>query len=73
MDLTKRKNKLIDAFRKIDDESLLARVESLVFHKKHSSSKKGLLDFAGIWDDKSASQIKAAIEEACGKIDHNDW
>ena len=69
-----RKLHLIEAILKIEDEALLNEVESLLARDAiKMAEKKRPEDFAGIWSEEEAEEMKKIIEESCEQIDPDDW
>ena len=69
-----RKLYLIEALLKEDDENILSDVEALLIKRKtDTGEKKTFKDFAGIWTEEEAEEIKKFIEEGCEQIHPDDW
>jgi protein-disulfide isomerase len=69
-----RKLHLIEAILKIEDEAVLSRIETLLNTDEPApATRKTFKDFAGIWTDEEADEIKKHIEEGCGQIDPDEW
>ncbi len=74
--LENRKIQVIEEVLKVN-ESTLAELESVL--KKNRKRKlrggpaKKISDFTGVMSKSDVNQIKKAIQEACEKIDSNDW
>jgi hypothetical protein len=69
-----RKLHLIEAILKTDDEVTLSTIEKILNQGDAApATNKTIKDFAGIWTDEEADEIKKYIEEGCGQIDPDDW
>ena len=79
----RRKIQLIEDLLKVDNDTTLKQVET-VLHKskkpvrrggKPADKKKKLSahDFLGVWTKEEAVAIEKIIEEGCEQIDHNGW
>jgi hypothetical protein len=69
-----KKLHLIEEILKIENDSVLDEVESVISKSKlHSVDRKGFKDFAGIWTAEEADNIKRIIEESCEQINPDDW
>lgn len=69
-----RKINLIEAVIKVNDESILIELETLLSKKKAKKSKVfSAHNLSGIWNKKDAGLIKKAIKESCEQIHQNDW
>ncbi len=70
-----RKKSLIEAVLKINDETVLSELETVVKRKKLKLKKTKLSahNFLGKWSKKDATLIENAIEEGCEKIDEDGW
>jgi hypothetical protein len=69
-----RKLHLIEAILKIEDDATLSNIEKLLNPDESvQEARKTFKDFAGIWTEEEAEEIKKNIEEGCGQIDPNDW
>lgn len=68
-----RKLYLIEEILKIEDEAVLAEVESLISSKMHAIKRRSFKDFAGIWTEEEANEMKRIIEESCEQINPDDW
>ncbi|GAA4746982.1 hypothetical protein [Flavisolibacter ginsenosidimutans] len=69
-----RKLHLIEALLKVEDEKKLQEIEALLLQvSPKSSTGKRPEDFAGIWTEEEAEEIKKYIEEGCEQINHDDW
>lgn len=69
-----KKLHLIEEIIKIENESLLEEVESVITKgKQQTTTGKGFKDFAGIWTEKEADEISKIIEDNCEQINPDDW
>lgn len=69
-----RKLNLIEAILKLEDEATLSTMEKLLYTDEPTpATKKTFKDFAGIWTEEEAEEIKKHIDEGCGQIDPNEW
>lgn len=74
MNAEARKLHLIEAILKVEDEALLNEVENLLEKAEaRPVERKRPEDFAGIWTEEEAEEIKRSIEESCEQIDPDDW
>lgn len=74
MNAEARKLHLIEAILKVEDEALLNEVASLLEKgEARPVERKRPEDFAGIWTEEEAEEIKRSIEESCEQIDPDDW
>ncbi len=65
---------LVEAILKTEDEGKLSSIEKILYQDESASAaKKTFKDFAGIWTEEEADEIKKIIEEGCGQIDPDDW
>lgn len=69
-----KKLHLIEEILKIENEALLAEVETVISRgKMHAVTEMSIKDFAGIWTTEEADEIKRIIEESCEQINPDDW
>lgn len=69
-----RKLHLIEEILKIENDEVLAEVESVITkNKMHAANRKSFKDFVGIWTVEEADEMKRIIEESCEQINPNDW
>ncbi|MGZ3839607.1 MAG: hypothetical protein ACXVMS_10460 [Flavisolibacter sp.] len=68
-----RKLHLIEEILKIDDEAVLAEMETLISNKMYAVKGRSFADFAGIWSAEEADEMKRIIEESCEQINPDDW
>ena len=69
MELRNLKQHLLEELSKVNDETLLKDLEQ-VFKKRRRkpSGKSKLSDFAGIWKESEAEEMKHIISEGCEQI-----
>jgi hypothetical protein len=70
-----RKLHLIEEILKIENDSLLDEVESLITKGKvmELTNKRSFGDFVGSLTDAEAAEIKNTIEDSCEQINPDDW
>lgn len=68
-----RKLHLIEEILKIEDEAVLAEVESLINSKMHTVKRRSFTDFAGMMSDEEADELEKIIDEGCEQINPDDW
>ncbi|WP_040496914.1 hypothetical protein [Fulvivirga imtechensis] len=73
MDIQTRKLRLIEAFLKIKDNSILDKMEELLRSKPMTNPKPEVDKFVGIWSKDEAEEIKKVIAEGCEQINEEDW
>ncbi len=77
MSLHDRKQNFIDDYMKINDERVMDALENVLkksrLKNSNASSKKSILDFAGIWNDEEANEMRRLIEASCETIHPDDW
>lgn len=76
MYLETKKINVIAEVLKVEDESTLDKIESVLKEKKPKKRKtknKSIYDFVGILTDEEAAQMKRAIKESCETIHPDDW
>lgn len=73
MDIQTRKLRLIEAFLKIKDNSILDKMEELLRSKPTTNQKPDVDKFVGIWSKGEAEEIKKVIAEGCEQINEEDW
>jgi hypothetical protein len=54
-------------------EQVLEYTRSLGHKPLRGTPSEALRPFLGIWSDEDAEEVKRAIEEACERVDPNDW
>jgi len=69
-----KKLHLIEEILKIENDAVLAEVETVLAKSKvNAVRKKSFKDFAGILSDEEVSQLEKTIEEGCETINPDDW
>ena len=69
-----RKIHLIEEVLKIDNDTTLEKLESVLRDAAHVTKKKASAhDFVGMWTKKDAALIEKAITEGCEQINPDDW
>ena len=70
-----RKINLIEAVMKLNNESTLIELETVIKKSKtkKKEQKRSAHDFLGVWSNKDATLIGKAIEEGCEQIHEDDW
>ncbi len=69
-----KKLHLIEEILKIENDSVLDEVETVIIKNKLPSvSDKKFKDFSGIWSVQEADEMKRIIEETCEQINPDDW
>jgi hypothetical protein len=69
-----KKLHLIGEILKIENDSILDEVETVIIKNKlQSVSDKKFKDFSGIWSVEEADEMKRIIEETCEQINPDDW
>jgi hypothetical protein len=69
-----KKLHLIEEILKIEDEAVLAEVETVITRNKiHAVNRRSFKDFAGIMSDEEAGELERIIEEGCEQIHPDDW
>jgi len=68
-----RKMHLIEEVIKVEDESTLNELETVLKKSKKHSNKKSIYDFVGVLSDKDAKQMKKAIQETCEIVHVDEW
>ena len=68
-----RKIHLIEEVLKIDDESTLSELETVLKRsKKTAKDKLSVYDFLGVMNKKETEKMRKAIEESCEIINEDD-
>lgn len=65
------KIKFLEEFMTLKDEEVIRKLYATLQTEKRAKSTS-LTDFAGIWSDEEAAQMRQAVEE-CRNIDANEW
>ena len=74
MYIESRKIHLIEEVLKVEDESTLTALETVLKKAKKLKEKRhGIYDFVGVISKKEATDMRRAIEETCETINENDW
>jgi len=69
-----KKLHLIGEILKMENEAVLEEMETLISNSKlHAVGRKNFKDFAGIWSEQEADEMKRIIEESCEQINPDDW
>lgn len=69
-----RKLRLIEEIIKIEDEAVIAEIETVITKSKlHPAGHQKLKDLVGILSDEEADEMKRTIEEGCGRVNPDDW
>lgn len=74
MELRNLKQHLLEELKKVTDETTLKNLEQVL--KKSSKKrlpKSKLSDFAGIWKESEAEEMKRIISSGCEQIHEDDW
>lgn len=65
---------LIEEILKIDNEALLAEVETVIAKGKlHAVKRRSFTEFAGMMTDSEVNELEKTISDGCETIDSNDW
>lgn len=65
---------LIEEILKIENEALLAEVETVIARGKlHAVKRKSFTEFAGMMTDEEVNELDKAIAEGCETINADDW
>ena len=69
-----RKIQLIEDVLKVDNDSILSKLENVLKNSRATKDKKKTIyDFVGIISNKEAQEIKKAIKETSETIHIYDW
>ena len=70
-----KKIQLIEEVLRLDNNSVLREVESILKRSRKSGLKTcgSAYDLLGLWSKKDSELIEKAIEEGCEKIYLDDW
>jgi hypothetical protein len=68
-----RKLHLIEKILRIEDEAVLAEVESLLNGKLQVVRPGNFAGFAGIWTEEEADEMKRIIKDSCEQTNPDDW
>jgi hypothetical protein len=65
---------LIEEILKIENEALLAEVETVIARGKlHAVKRKSFTEFAGMMTDDEVNELEKTIVEGCETINADDW
>jgi hypothetical protein len=65
---------LIEAILKIENESELAEIETAINKSRMQIvDNSNFKNFAGIWTEAEANEVKKIIEDSCEQINNDDW
>lgn len=74
MELRNLKQHLIDELMKVNDENTLKDLQQVLKKRSNKPVRKSKLsDFAGIWKESEAAEMKRIISEGCEQIHDEDW
>ena len=69
-----RKIQLIEDVLKVDNDSILSKLENVLKNSRATKDKKKTIyDFVGIISNKEVQEIKKAIKETSETIHPDDW
>ena len=69
-----RKLHLIEEVLKIDNESVLIEVETVITKNKlHAVDRRSFSSFAGLLSDEEVNNMEKNIKEGCEQIHADDW
>lgn len=69
-----KKLHLIEEILKIENDALLAAIESAIAKSKlHAVARKSFTSFSGMWTKEEADELEWNIEEGCEQIHPDDW
>ncbi len=69
-----KKLHLIEEILKIENDTILDEVETVITRGMHNSGKrKSFKDFAGMMTDSEANEFEKIINEGCEQIHPDDW
>lgn len=69
-----KKIHLIEEILKIENEALLAEVETVIAKNKMQAVKRrSFKNFAGLMSDEEVTGLEKIIEEGCETINRDDW
>lgn len=69
-----RKLHLIEEILKIENDAVLAEVETVISKSKLAAvHRRSFRDFAGLMSDAEATELEKIIEEGCEQINADDW
>ena len=69
-----KKLHLIEEILKIENDAVLAEVETVIAKSKlHAVGRRSFASFSGMWTKEEADELEKAIEEGCEQIHPDDW
>ncbi len=69
-----RKIQLIEDVLKVENDSILSKLESVLKNSRAAKEKKrSIYDFVGIISNKEAQEMKKIIKETSETINPDDW
>ena len=69
-----KKLHLIEEILKIENDALLAEVETVITKgKMHAITRRSFKDFSGTMSDEEVDELGKIIEEGCEQIHPDDW
>ena len=69
-----RKIQLIEDVLKVENDSILSKLESVLKNSRSAKEKKrSIYDFVGIISNKEAQEMKKIIKETSETINPDDW
>ena len=70
-----KKLHLIEEILKIENETILDEVETIITRGKlhDTAGRRSFKDFAGMMSDEEAKELEKIIEEGCEQINPDDW
>lgn len=69
-----KKIHLIEEILKIENDAVLAEVETIIARNRMETLKRrSFKDFAGMMSDEEVTHLEKIIEEGCETINPDDW
>jgi hypothetical protein len=69
-----KKLHLIEEILKIENDEVLAAVESVIVkNMKHAVTRRSFKDCAGMMSEEEINKLEKTIEEGCETINTDDW
>ncbi len=69
-----KKLQLIEEILKIEDDAVLAEVETIITESRlHPIKRRSFKDISGIISNEEVTLLEKTIEEGCEIINPNDW
>ena len=69
-----KKLHLIEEILKIENDAVLAEVETVIAKSKvHALNRRSFKEFAGMMSEEEVGQLEKTIEDGCETINANDW